>query len=145
MRIQHAMSSPAVTVPATASVQDAAQHMRRSGAGAVFVVADDNRLLGVVTDRDLVVRVLARGMSARLRVDTVMTERPVAVDAGDDIMSAYRAMRAQRVLHLPVVSAGRLVGVVTFDELFRLSMRGLADPQGEEDSLWGLVAPFRGT
>ncbi|WP_030684361.1 cyclic nucleotide-binding/CBS domain-containing protein [Streptomyces sp. NRRL B-1347] len=145
MRIQHAMSSPAVAVPDTASVQDVARRMRRSGVGTLFVVADDNRLLGTVTDRDLVIRVLARGASAQVRVGTVMTERPVAVDVEDDLMAAYRTMRARRVLCVPVVSGSRLVGVVTFDELVRLSTRGLAEPQGAVDSLLEQAAPFRAT
>ncbi|WP_234433761.1 CBS domain-containing protein [Streptomyces rimosus] len=135
------MSEPAVTVPRTASVQGVARRMKRSGAGTVFIVDDENRLLGRVTDRDLAVRVLAPGLSAEVRVEAVMTRKPVAVDADADIMGAYRAMRAEGVQRIPVVSQGRLVGVITFEDLFRISMQGPTAPRRTMVIARGPLAP----
>lgn len=129
MHIRCAMSEPAVTVPKTTSVQGVARRMKDSAAKTVFIVDAENRLLGVVTDRDLAVRVLAPGLSAQVRVEAVMTRKPVAVDADADIMGAYRAMRAEGVQRIPVVSEGRLVGVITFEDLFRISTQGPTMPR----------------
>ncbi|KOT51386.1 MULTISPECIES: CBS domain-containing protein [Streptomyces] len=143
MRIRDAMREPAVTVPETASVQDTALRMKHSGTRVVFIVNNDTCLLGTVTDRDLAVRVLAAGLPAQVRVKTVMTRRPAAVDADDDLMAAYRTMHAGRAQWIPVVSEGRLVGVVTFDDLFRISTRGLAEPQRAVVEGPDPLAPFR--
>ncbi|MGI5466601.1 CBS domain-containing protein [Streptomyces sp. CA-132043] len=124
MKVRYAMSAPAVAVPVMASVQDVARHMQYASVGAVFVVDDDNRLLGVVTDRDLVTRVLAPGVPAQERIDMVMTKNPVSVTPGDDVATVHRVMRRHGIRRVPVVYEGRLVGVVTFEDLFWLSMHG---------------------
>ncbi|MDN3028981.1 CBS domain-containing protein [Streptomyces sp. S.PB5] len=136
------MSSPPVIVPVMASAQEAASTMRELNVGSVCVIADD-QLVGVVTDRDLAIRILARGRPAQVRIDTVMTTNPTAVDADADIMAAYRIMRDQQIRRVPVVSEGRLVGVVTFDDLFWLSTQGLSNLVGVIDRSRDLVAPFR--
>ncbi|MBC9713908.1 CBS domain-containing protein [Streptomyces sp. TRM66268-LWL] len=124
-------------------VQDVARTMRDLGVGSVFVT-DDERLVGVVTDRDLAVRVVAPARSPHTGVEAVMTKDPVSVDADADIMAAYRAMRERRVGRIPVVHGGRLVGVVTFDDLFWLAMQRLGDLVGVVDEGRDLVAPLRG-
>ncbi|WP_052865404.1 CBS domain-containing protein [Streptomyces niger] len=133
MEIRYAMSSPAVAVPVMASVQDVAKHMQYASVGAVFVVDDDNRLLGMVTDRDLVLRVLAPGLSAQERVESVMTREPVAVTPADDIATVHHVMRRHGIRRVPVVYEGRLMGVVTFEDLFWLAMQGGLTAQGLDD------------
>ncbi|MDN3027924.1 CBS domain-containing protein [Streptomyces sp. S.PB5] len=124
MLVRHIMSGPPVTVPPTESVRDVALTMRALDAGYLFVVGDDS-LVGVVTDRDLVNRVLATGLSAETRVEAVMTGAPASVDADADVMAAYRIMRDLGVRRVPVLSERRLVGVVTFDDVFRLATQEL--------------------
>jgi CBS domain-containing protein len=124
MLVRHVMSAPPVTVPPTASVRDVALTMRALDAGSLFVVGD-GALVGVVTDRDLVNRVLAPDLSAEVRVETVMTGDPASVDADADVMAAYRVMRDLRVRRVPVLSEGRLVGVITFDDVFWLATQEL--------------------
>jgi signal-transduction protein with cAMP-binding, CBS, and nucleotidyltransferase domain len=124
MLVRHVMSAPPVTVPPTASVRDVALTMRALDAGSLFVVGD-GVLVGVVTDRDLVTRVLAPDLSAEVRVETVMTGDPASVDADADVMAAYRVMRDLRVRRVPVLSEGRLVGVITFDDVFWLATQEL--------------------
>jgi CBS domain-containing protein len=69
MVITSAMSTPPASVPPTASLQEAARHMDHARVGALPVVDDDDHVIGVVTDRDLVVRAMANGLSPETRVD----------------------------------------------------------------------------
>jgi len=138
MLVRQTMSGPPVAVPPTASIRDVALTMRDLDVGSLFVVGDDGLLVGVVTDRDLVARVLGAGVSPAARVDAVMTRDPAWVDADAGVMAAYRVMRDHRVRRVPVLSRGRLVGVVGFDDLFRLATQeldGLADAVGTAGDL----------
>jgi CBS domain-containing protein len=117
MQIRYAMSSPPVSVPLEASLEEAARHMAQARVGALPVVAHD-RVIGVVTDRDLVVRAMACGLPVEERVGTVMSQDPVTVEADTPVPAALQAMRSVDARHLPVTEEGRLVGMVSFDDLF---------------------------
>jgi CBS domain-containing protein len=117
MQIKHAMSAPPVSVPPETSLEDAARHMADAGVG-VLPVVDGEQVIGMVTDRDLVVRAMACGLPARLRVETVMSTDPVTVAVDTPLPAALHAMRSIDARHLPVVDKGRLVGMVSFDDLF---------------------------
>jgi CBS domain-containing protein len=103
--------------PAT-SCLDAARRMRDMGVGSL-VVAEKRRPLGVLTDRDLVVRVLARGLDAEhVTVGEVMSERPVFVSQSRDVATVLELMRDEGVRRVPVVDdQHELVGVVALDDL----------------------------
>ncbi|MFI9721901.1 CBS domain-containing protein [Streptomyces sp. NPDC052396] len=124
MEIRYAMSSPPASVGPEASVEEAARHMADAGVGALPVVQDD-AVVGVVTDRDLAVRVLARGLSPQLKVESVMSMDPVTVAADTPVTAALYAMRSIGARHLPVLEEGRLVGMVSFDDLFSYLSRQL--------------------
>ncbi|WP_424887053.1 CBS domain-containing protein [Streptomyces sp. XH2] len=117
MEIKYAMSSPPACVPPDASLAETARHMADAGVGALPVVQDDG-VIGVITDRDLVVRAMAHGLSPALRVEDVMSGDPVTVELDTPVAAALHAMRSIKARHLPVVDKGRLVGMVSFDDLF---------------------------
>lgn len=123
MQIKYLMSTPPASVPPMTSLQEAARHMADAEVG-VLPVVDGDRVIGVVTDRDLAVRAMANGLPPDSTVDTVMSTDPVTVDADVDATVALHTMRSVQIRHLPVESEGRLVGVVTFDDLFwRLALQ----------------------
>ena len=103
MQIQYAMSTPPVSVPPMATLEDAARHMSDAGVGALPVV-DDERVVGMVTDRDLVVRAMACGLSPGSRVEAVMSTDPVTVTTDTAITAAMHTMRSIEARHLPVVA-----------------------------------------
>jgi CBS domain-containing protein len=113
------------TTVATASHDDTVEHaarvMRDRGVGCL-IVRDDGRPSGIVTDRDLVVRVLARGIDpASARVGDFVTYDPITVSLTDGIETAADRMRSHGVRRLPVVDArGEVVGIVTADDLLVL-------------------------
>ncbi len=115
--IRDVMTADPVVLQADASIKEAAAAMRRRDIGDVLV-ADRDELIGVVTDRDLVVRVLADGM-IDARLGDVCSKRLIALAAGDPIESAVAAMSEAAVRRLAVVEDGRLVGMVSLGDLAR--------------------------
>lgn len=113
-----------VTVQEADNLTAAAQLMREEHVGYLVVVEPDvlaktSRPVGVLTDRDIVVAVVARNVDPHaLKVGDVMTRKPVVITEGDTIEEALREMRRVGVRRLPVISqAGNLVGVVSIDDV----------------------------
>lgn len=139
MQVREIMTSPAKVVDPNCSVQELAEKMRNEDLGAV-PICDGERLLGMVTDRDIVTRAVAldkplRDCSAR----EVMSEKVAYVREEDDVDEAERKMTENQVRRLPVVSKdNRLVGVVTIADLARKAnkntdwaLEGIVQPSGQ--------------
>ncbi len=105
-------------------VSQAAQLMAEGGVGVVLVV-DDDRLVGIFTERDAVFRVIARGLdAASTSIESVMTPAPQTISPEHSYGNALQLMHRHRIRHVPVVENGRPVGIV--------SGRDALDPEMEE-------------
>jgi CBS domain-containing protein len=104
------------TVSPNDSIQAAAQIMREEDAGIVPVV-ENGRLVGLVTDRDIVVRAVAQGMPPTERVGQIATTEIEAVTPDTSTKEATRIMSEHQVRRLPVVENDRLVGIVSIGDL----------------------------
>jgi CBS domain-containing protein len=104
------------------SVQAAAQRMDARKVGSLVVVGEAHEPVGMITDRDLAVRVLAEGRdAARTPVCEVMTPHPKTVGERTPIEEALRLMRAGAFRRLPVVDrSGKLVGLLSLDDILDL-------------------------
>ncbi|MGW1983234.1 CBS domain-containing protein [Streptomyces collinus] len=129
MKVGEAMTAPPVCVAPNATLVEVTRLMADSAVGSVLVV-DGGALHGIVTDRDLAVRGLGGGLDAGSRVDAVMSGRVVTVEAVEDLGTAYRTFRRTGVRRLPVLDAGRVVGMLTIDDLFLDLFRRFADLLG---------------
>jgi len=116
MRTIDGVRRSGVGVEPDRTVHEAAAIMEQSGVGALAVI-DGERLVGVVTDRDLVRRALARGLAPDARVDAVMTMPVVTIDADADLHDAFALFRSHAVRRLAVVRDDRFVGMITVDDL----------------------------
>jgi CBS domain-containing protein len=105
-----------VSVGPDTPVQIVARMMDQRAVGAVVVV-EQGRPVGIVTDRDLVVRSLALGLPVDARVDGLMTPDPVLLDATASPHDAVGLFEHHGVRRIPLVEDGRLVGVLTLDDL----------------------------
>ena len=98
------------------TVDQAAQLMKDEDVGPVPVVADQQtkRLLGIVTDRDLAVKVVAEARQiAAVKVEEVMSRNPVTCHANDDLQKAIDAMEEHQVRRIPVVDDdNRIIGII---------------------------------
>jgi CBS domain-containing protein len=124
MNLKELCKPAVVTIREYDELTKAAQVMRERHVGYLVVVEPkplDARLkpIGVLTDRDLVVEVLAKNVDIRsLRVGDVMTRQPVVVDEERSVGHALSEMRRIGVRRLPVVGAsGELVGVLALDDI----------------------------
>jgi CBS domain-containing protein len=106
------------TISPTAPCAQAARHMRDAQVGSLVVV-EAGQPVGMLTDRDLVVRVLAAGRDAEdVPVREAMSQRPIFVSESQDARSVLQVMRDLAVRRIPVVNERRaLVGVVSLDDL----------------------------
>ena len=126
-----------VTVQRGDDLGIAARLMRENHVGFLVVVESDSqggasRIVGVLTDRDLVVSVLARDLNARdFRVGDVMTAKPVTARERDSLAFALAEMRRLGVRRLPVVDdTGALTGVISLDDIVAQLARQLDDVAG---------------
>jgi CBS domain-containing protein len=112
-RIQDLMTVKPRTVKAGDSIVDAAKLMRGEDAGIAPIV-DGERLVGVLTDRDIAIRVVAEGKDpAATKVEDVASHELVTLDPEQDLDDALRLMAQHQVRRLPVVEQdGKLVGIV---------------------------------
>jgi CBS domain-containing protein len=116
MNVRDVMTPDPRTVTPNDSIQAAAQIMREEDTGIVPVV-EKGRLAGVVTDRDIVLRAVARGMPPTERVGRLATADIEAVTPDISTREAARIMGEHQVRRLPVVENGRLVGIVSLGDL----------------------------
>jgi CBS domain-containing protein len=126
-----------VTIRPHDELTSAAQLMRDRHVGYLIVVDVDvadgcQRPIGVLTDRDIVVTVVARDVSPRaFRVSDVMTRQPVVAAESDSLDKALESMRAIGVRRLPVVgNRGQLTGVISIDDIIDALAQGLGDVAG---------------
>jgi CBS domain-containing protein len=106
------------TVRAGASVQEAAEQMAREAVGCLVVVDDKARPIGIVTDRDLALRVVATGARAKdVTAENVMTQPLVTAAATAPIEALIEAMCQHGIRRVPVTRQERVVGLVSLDDL----------------------------
>jgi CBS domain-containing protein len=110
--IQDAMTSDPTTVQPSTSAREAAQLMKSQNVGSLPIV-DGDRLFGVVTDRDLAIRLLAEGKSADTTVGEIASKDVVTIDPQQSLEEAARLMAEHQLRRLPVCEEdGRLVGIL---------------------------------
>ena len=115
MRAIDAARGPLIVVGPDASLAHAARLMAMHGVDGLVVTAG-GWPIGILTERDLVVRGLARSAPASTRVGTVMTPDPLTVEAVADAAEAYRLLRERSLHRLPVVAGGQVVAMLTLDD-----------------------------
>lgn len=116
------------TVQRTATVAEAVRVMATHNVGIVTVL-DGDKLAGVFSERDVVRRVVDRGLDpARTPIADVMTTDLVVADADEDYQSAMRKMDQANIRHLLVVSGGRILSMISIRDLMRVDL----EEKGEE-------------
>jgi CBS domain-containing protein len=114
--IKDAMTTKPASLPASATVADAAQQMRELDIGDVLV-EQEGRLAGIVTDRDIVVRAIAEGRDITSRLGDIVSPEVVCITPAESADDAIRLMRERALRRVPVVENGRPVGIVSLGDL----------------------------
>lgn len=109
------------------TVAEAARMMEAHNVGIVAVL-DDERLVGVFSERDIVRRVNNRGLDpATTRVGEVMTFDLIVADPDEDYQTAMRKMDQANIRHLPIVSEDRLISMLSIRDLMRVDMERMTE------------------
>ena len=114
--VRDVMTSDPTTVDASATVQDAAKAMESGDIGAVLVV-ENGEVQGIVTDRDIVVRAVAKGSAGDTSVREVCTTGLQTLSPDDSVDDAIEKVRQSDVRRLPVVEDGKPVGILSLGDL----------------------------
>ena len=123
MKVSECMSRDVRMVGPKDSIQDAAVAMAEIDAG-ILPVASDERLVGIITDRDIAIRAVGNGLNAETSVDEVMTHEVRYCFADDDIQRVLDNMADVQVRRLPVLDSDkRLQGIVSLSDMALMEKR----------------------
>ena len=116
MLVRECLRSAPVTVPPGCTLEEAGQLMGSHGVGSLLVVGGD-RLVGIVTDRDITVRGTAEGKLPTADVASVMSAEPVTIQGSADVHEAFEVFRTAMTRRLPVLEEQELAGIISVDDL----------------------------
>lgn len=116
--VRHVMTEEPKTLSASMSAADAAAMMANFDIGSILVVGDRNELAGIVTDRDIVIRVVAkRDDPLQVTLSDIATRLTVEVSPDTELADASKMMADHKVRRLPVTKNGDLVGIVSLGDV----------------------------
>jgi len=114
MLVKDVMSSPVVTISEGATANRAAELMDKHGLGCIIVTSKEGKPLGIITEKDLVSRVLAKNLKPdSLRAKEVMTSPLITIEPDETISEASRRMSRLNIRRLGVVYKGQLIGILS--------------------------------
>lgn len=118
MLVRDVMSSPVITIEEDAPVNKAAELMEKHGLGCIIVTNKEGKPLGIITERDLVARVLAKNVKPdSLQAKEVMTSPLITIEPHETINEAARRMSRLNIRRLGVVYKGQLIGLISSKDI----------------------------
>jgi len=128
VKVREAMAKTVTSAKKSDKVIDVAKKMKQQDAGFMPVVENGGTVIGVITDRDIVIRCIAEGHDPRGETAEHLMSRQVTIIApDDDIEEAGRAMQREAIRRLPVAENGRLVGVLSHGNLVQATKNKMAE------------------
>jgi len=117
--VRNVMAKPVITIYEDSSVLEAAKIMSERRIGCV-VVTDKGKPVGIATERDILQRVVAKGMDAsKVKMKYIMSKPLITINGNTPIINAIRVMEKNKVRRLLIVERGKLVGIATQRDLLR--------------------------
>lgn len=129
MRVRDMTWRAPVTIVADATISAAATLLAEQGVGALVVV-DGAVPIGIVTDRDIVVRGIAKGVPCDGRIDSLMSTGVIALDADEEAEELFGVFSRYAIRRIPIVEGAAVVGMVTLDDAMVSTVGMLSDVVG---------------
>lgn len=127
MKVREAMTKSVTSAKRSDKVSDVAKKMKQEDSGFIPVV-DGDALVGVITDRDIVITCIAEGHDPRGETaEHLMNKRLTTIGPDDDLEEAGRKMEREEIRRLPVTENGKLVGVLSHGNLVQANKGKLAE------------------
>lgn len=117
MKVREIMTTNVTTARENSTLREVADQMKSLNVGCIPVCDSSNRPIGIVTDRDIVLRSVASGSNADEQVRNVMSSSVISVSPDTDVHEAARIMAENQIRRLPVVENGKLVGILAIGDL----------------------------
>ncbi|MCD6431263.1 CBS domain-containing protein [Candidatus Bathyarchaeota archaeon] len=118
MLVKDVMSSPVITIKEDATTNKVAKLMDKHGLGCIVVTSKEGKPIGIITERDLVIRVLAKNLKPdTLKAKEVMTTPLITIEPDETISEAARRMSRLNIRRLGVVYKGQLVGILSSKDI----------------------------
>jgi CBS domain-containing protein len=117
------MKKNVISIDSSMTAQDAAKMMDDASIGAI-VVLENGIAIGIVTERDLARRIVARGKPLTTNVKEVMSSPLIVINPDDTVWEAAQLMKARQIHRVPAVKENRLVGIVTTSDIVKLCSIG---------------------
>jgi len=138
VKVMDIMSIPVRTAKETEKVSDAARKMDRYGVGGVIVVDRKGKPVGIITERDMVKRVVAKNLlPSRVKAASIMSKPLATISSNKDISEAAKTMSRLKIRRLAVMEGTKLVGVITSKDIVDITP-ALIDVIVEKSQIVGL-------
>jgi CBS domain-containing protein len=122
MLVKDVMTSPVITIGETGNAQKAAQLMDKNDVGGVIVTSKEGKPVGIITERDMITRVLTKNtLPSSVNVKKVMTSPLLTIDPDETLTEAARKMSRLNVRRLGVIHKGNLVGLVSSKDILAVT------------------------
>ncbi|MCI0580987.1 MAG: CBS domain-containing protein [Chloroflexi bacterium] len=131
-RILSTKSREVLTARPEQSLRDVVDLLVKHNIGALVVLDEEERLVGIISERDVIRRLASHADALSLTVDEVMTRRVIVGMPQDDVMSVANTMTEKRFRHLPILDKGRLVGIISIGDIIKAQRDAY---RGEIDTL----------
>ena len=122
--VSQIMSKNVLTVDASATLQESAQNMRKSNIGCVIVTGENEKPLGIVTERDFVTKVAAEGMPLFTEICEVMSSPLITINPEETVWEASEIMKEKGIHKLPVKDNEQIIGILTTTDIVKISSVG---------------------
>ncbi len=127
LRIAHSVSDKIHTTTPTANIESVSKTLKRKGVGALPVLSE-GRLIGIISERDIVTRVVAEGLKPQHTLVTdVMTVNPTFVSLNHSLEECRNLMENGKFRHLPVLDNNKLVGMISVRDILVALIKSEAD------------------
>jgi CBS domain-containing protein len=119
--VKDVMSKPVITIGENKDAKEAGELMKKTRRGCL-IVTKNNQPIGIISDSDLIKRVVAKNVRAKdIKLKDIMSKPLVTVKPKDDIIEAVRKMKKSNVHRLPVIDGGKVVGLISLTDIAKTS------------------------
>ncbi len=121
------------TIEMSATMAEAAKLMKKNRIGSLVVIDNNLRPIGIITERDFAYKIIAENKGTDMKVKDIMTRDVKTIDQDRTLKDAAKLMAAHVIKRLPVVSGGKLVGIISIEDIMR------AEKMGEDSNLYSFT------
>ncbi len=128
MIVKDAMNPKVIVATKDISVKEAARIMSKYKIGSLIILKDKKDIIGVITESDIVRKIVATGLdAAKTKVEKTMSKEVITIDEDKDLGEACQVMVENKIKRLPVIEDGKLVGILTTTDIIAVEPKLIAE------------------